>query len=350
MISFPIVSSAYSLLSSNDPGGILKGSPYYNATKDEIRMDYVSGKVSHVTLVFNGTTTRNFDAPSGQHFVASGLTCVGVYDVTARDGASTVLATYSVRIDDGDLSSPKCDSSSAADTGTQDCDLCKLFSCPGWDEYMGKMDQISSAIPPPPNWGEVADTFRDSIAPRLVSDMEDMLGTAPDPPPDEPELGGIDDRGINDSQPNMQDVPGLNDAGFSADDIKNQAPVIKENPDPTDGFDLSVDPIGSLPAAPENPKPGATDAGGWGGNKPSGNDVPFPGAPKEQGGDVTSPPTPKGSATPPIPGGDSGSAPKPGGDAGPAPTPGGTGGGVPGMNDYKASPEAADGSGAPINP
>ncbi len=225
---------------------------------------------------------------------------------------------------------------------------CRIFRCPQWDDYMGKIDNIANKIPPPPNWPEVADTFRDSIVPKLVDDIGDLLGTAPNPPAPAPELPGLDDRGIKGKEPEMKDVPGLEDSGFDANKIKNEAPKIPEREDPTGGFDLSTNPVDALPDAPENPKPGETDAGEWGKNKPKEEDNPFP-YPKDKGDpDVGSQPKPgDNGATPPSPGGDPGSAPKPGGDLGNGPSPGGSGG-DPNMLDYKPSPGAPDGSGGDL--
>lgn len=225
---------------------------------------------------------------------------------------------------------------------------CRIFRCPQWDNYMGKLDNIANKIPPAPDWPKVADTFRDSIVPKLVDDIGDLLGEAPSPPAVPPELPGIDDRGIKNKEPEMKDVPGLKESGFDADKIKNEAPKIPERDDPTGGFDLSTNPMDSLPDAPENPKPGETDAGEWGKNKPKENDNPFP-FPKDKGDpDVGSPPKPgDNGATPPSPGGDPGSAPKPGGNLGNGPSPGGSGG-DPNMLDYKPSPGSADGSGGVI--
>lgn len=233
-------------------------------------------------------------------------------------------------------------------TGSGKCDPCKIFECPGWQQYLGKLDQIKDAIPPAPNWKEVADTFRDSIVPNLVGEVGDLLGKAPEPPSPPPQLPGLDDRGLKGNEPKMQDVPGLKDAGFDANKIKNQAPVIPERADPTGGFDLLQNPMDTLPDAPENPKPGQTDPGAWGQNKPKEEANPFP-FPQDTGEpNIGTPPKPSDNgATPPTPGTDSGSAPKPGDDLGTAPTPGGTGE-EPGIKDYKPRPDAPDGSGGEL--
>lgn len=258
MISFPLVSNAYSLISSSDPGGVLKGSPFYYAANDEIRMEYVSGTVKQVDLTFDGTITKSFTAPSSDYYAASGFTCVGTYDVTLKDSSSSVLATYSIRVDDGDLSVPKCDSDSGADPGAGDgessCDSCGAFSCPGWDEHMGKMDEILSAIPPAPNWQEVANTFRDTITPKVKSDLQEVLGSvdappSPPAPPAIPYLGDdLDDGGL--TAPTGESAPGLDDSTFSTSDIKNEAPVIEEREDASGGFIIN-NPLDGLPSQEE---------------------------------------------------------------------------------------------------
>ncbi|MGG5253530.1 hypothetical protein ACQYAD_08545 [Neobacillus sp. SM06] len=246
------------------------------------------------------------------------------------------------------------------------------INCPGWSEYMSGLNDIKNAIPPAPNWEEVAGTFRDAIVPKAINDLGNLLGSAPDEPATPPQPPGTDDRGINNEIPQMNDVPGLGDSGFDAGKIKNEAPQIPERQDPTGGFDLVKDPVASLPELPGDslPKPGSTDPGEWGKNKPAEPDNPLPAAPKDPGTpDTTGAPKPaESSDTPPAPGDSTGSvptpsdtggtppmpadngdtAPSPGDTGGTAPTPGGDV--FPGMKDYKPSPDSADGSGGVINP
>lgn len=230
------------------------------------------------------------------------------------------------------------------------CIGCDLFNCPGWSQYMGKLEEIKSAIPPAPNWQEVANTFRDTIAPRIKSDMEDLFGYAPIPPnapnpPGAPALpGDLDNRGIQ--APTGQEAPGLEDSTFSSDDIKNGAPKIPEREDPTGGFKIN-DPIGGLPSQeefienapvegeaplPANPK----DPENIAPNPPEGDNL----APSPNEGDNYTPPNPsepenKAPADPtepeniaPTPGDTTGTAPVPN-ESGTAPIPGDTNGSAP---------------------
>lgn len=220
-----------------------------------------------------------------------------------------------------------------------------VFHSPHWKDYMDKVDEIISKIPPPPNWQEVADTFRDTIAPRIKEDLRDLLGSAPTPPaaptaptvqkPTAPaDLGGLDDRGISD--PGGTEAPGLGDSTFTPDDIKSQAPKIPEREDESGGFDIS-DPLSGLPSqeefkenlpAPQDlPSPGA----------PAPQDLSGPGAPTDPGATAPSPsdpgptaPTPNDpGATAPSPSDPGGTAPIPGDSGATAPTPGDSGGSYP---------------------
>lgn len=198
------------------------------------------------------------------------------------------------------------------------------------DPYIAKLNEILAAIPSPPNWDSVADTFRDSIAPQMKSDLQQVLGTAPaapsapsspaipttqapTAPAAPPSLGGIDDGGL--TAPTGQEDPGLGDAGFSSGDIKSEAPAIPERTDPNDGFSI-MDPVGSLP-----------DPADWEQNAPvqESNPAPMPAtpqAPAPEGPPMPSAPAPEeppatdtgGSdySTPPMPGGTSGTMPAPG--------------------------------------
>jgi len=197
-------------------------------------------------------------------------------------------------------------------SGGGSCMSCEeLFSCPGWNQYMGKVDDIIAKIPSPPNWQNVSDTFRDTIAPRIKSDMSDLLGKAPSLPSIPSMPSGLDVGGIK--EPEGKEANGLGDSSFGSDDIKNGAPKIPVREDPTDGF-IIKDPIGELedppkliPKEPENKAPVPTEPE---------NNAPIP----EESENVA--PTPKDDgAKAPIPEQDSVTPPKPSDEAVTAPIP-----------------------------
>jgi hypothetical protein len=216
------------------------------------------------------------------------------------------------------------------------CIGCDLFNCPGWDQYMGKLDEIKSAIPPVPNWDQVAATFRDTIVPRMVSDMETMLGTAPSVPEEPAELPDLDTRGIENKVPSMPD-PGLDTSGFTKDRIESEAPEIEFHEDESGGFDI-VNPMDTLPDLPDTmPIPGQTDAGEWDAGHPQEtDDEPLP-IPEDQDGtpEIGDAPIPnQNDDTPPSPEDDGGNPPTPNQDDG-----------MQGAKNYKKHPDDPDGSG-----
>jgi len=238
----------------------------------------------------------------------------------------------------------KQDFQSFIDSGGLECEECKVFKCPGWNEHMGKLDEIINKIPPAPDWNKVADTFRDSIVPKIINDLSNLLGKAPavPKPPPQPSL---DDHNIKSNNPTGDTIPGLDQAQFDANKIKNEAPVIQERQDPTGGFKL-LDPIGSLPKLPTDdfPIPGQTNAGEWD-HQPNEPDNPFPKNPKDTGDpDVGKAPIPSDNGgTPPNPGDNNNSAPIPGYNDGKPPIP--SNDEQQGVIRYKKNPDDPDGSG-----
>ncbi|MBE3553578.1 MAG: hypothetical protein IMW85_00900 [Thermicanus sp.] len=121
-------------------------------------------------------------------------------------------------------------------TGT--CDGCSLIeqmlSCPYWDQYMGEWQRmIAGAIPPPPDWNAVSQTFSDAIVPRLVNDLRNMLGYAPDAPT----KGQIDSQlpssqpSLNTSVPDADLQPQNPFNGVQQFDISNapEIPIVDES-------------------------------------------------------------------------------------------------------------------------
>lgn len=194
---------------------------------------------------------------------------------------------------------------------------CDLFNCPGWQEHMGKLDEIINKIPPAPNWGNVANIFKDIIVPQIKKDIQDILGEVddpPDPPPrptPPPVDGDLDNRGIKDPEGDLP--PDLK--GFDNKDIKDNAPIIKERPDGTEGFKIN-NPIDGIPSQDEFMK-----------QKPEEGEAELPKDPEEKEnkaptpdeGTNTAPNPNEGNNTAPVPN-ESGTAPLPN-ESGTAPLP-----------------------------
>jgi hypothetical protein len=354
-----LAAGEFTLIELYDPYKIVTQQPYYNTGNSSITIG-ISGRGARVVITSYTDTTFTTIGHSKtlypqdygyEYFTGIAFSCNVPYigEIYGENGNLLLR----VKLDVKGLEFPECDSSGGGQgSSPTECDVCEMFSCPGWDEYMNKLDDLKAAIPPPPNWTVVAGNFRDAIVPKLVTDMENMLGSSPATPTPRPELPGLDNRGISTKVPQMESVPGLKESGFSSGDIQTQAPEIQFRQDPTGGFDLIQNPIDSLPSFPTDnlPKPGSTDSGEWGKNKPQQTTIPFPTAPIETGDPVTGEiPKPKESTgdtgnTPPTPGDDTGAAPIPGG--------GSDGGTDPStkMKDYKPTPDSPDGSGGDFNP
>lgn len=105
------------------------------------------------------------------------------------------------------------------------CELCKVFECPGFEEI---------------------------VLPGLKDVGAELIGTVETPPvPDLPRptmpnlfeiLNDVEQR--NPAKPTGED--GIKDAGFDADDVKEQAPDIPVREDQSGGFEI-VDPVEALP-------------------------------------------------------------------------------------------------------
>lgn len=311
--------------------------PTYNAERNRYISNFDKAIVKRVVLksyhdaAFTEVgTTKELVVPNTAVDFAFG--CNTYYHMQSFDSSNKQIgslkfhATQIVNPDPAACFSELNDPGEEGETGT--CDVCKLLSCPGWSDYMSKLDDIKAAIPPPPDWPVVADVFRDSITPKIKSDMAELIGVAPTPdmptlpntpdvPSTPPPLTPLDDGGLK--APTGQEAPGLKDSTFTENDIKNSAPIIQERKDPTGGFNI-IDPIGSLPTQDEFIK-----------NAPIEGDAPLPRDPKELENISPTPteqpnaaPTPTESInTAPTPGDTGDTAPIPGGDGSTAPIPGG---------------------------
>lgn len=264
------------------------------------------------------------------------------------------------------------DSGGGSDGGSGNCGC--IFNTPGWQKYMGKMNDVIKAIPPAPNWSKVAGTFRDKIAPRIKSDMSNLLGRAPNLPKSPGRAPGVNDGNLK--KPQGKVAPGLD--GFNKRDIEKEAPKIKERDDPTGGWDI-LNPIENLPSQDEFKKnkpdegevklpdvppvdaetPGEPKEQENKPPKPPEQDNPAPGAPEEQENKAPTPPKQDNPAPgapkeqenkAPVPNEDTGEAPKPDENMGDYPYPGRETGKapLPGDSGTKAPMPSRDNSKAPI--
>lgn len=279
---------------------------YYLSSRDDYTVKFIPDNIARIYLAYHYEGTYNIRNEKdfiGLNFSGDFyLNCNGRYLMEFYNSSNTLL--HREYFETSQINEPLCDSSAneneyiedptvlnppsgggggGGDGGNgggggngEDNPCCALFDCPGWDEHMGMLRQIRDAIPPPPNWQQVANTMRDTIVPRMIDDLGALLGNAPSPPapPSDIDLtqpvrmGQPQDipdyaERLNNQAPIMQDVPGLDDSGYSFDDIKNEAPEIQFREDPTGGFNIG-NPLEMLPSIPsEPPIPGQGDAGEW---------------------------------------------------------------------------------------
>ena len=264
-------------------GLIFAGAPYWGADgegNDRYTVDFDTQEVTKIKLqswsagygemlIERVVESSTFGAA---YFTGSNFTCNAYYRAYYYNGSGSQVGYIELNIHD--LLQPSCDSGGnngveTPPTTESGCIGCDLFNCPGWTDYMGKLDEIKAAIPPPPNWSAVADTFRDSIAPRIKSDMADLIGTtttpsapsfanvpskptapgqptAPTQPTKPAMLPGVNDGGIQ--KPTGNEAPGLDGSTFTGEDLKSAAPTITERTDPTGGFNLIGNPVEGLPS------------------------------------------------------------------------------------------------------
>lgn len=223
---------------------------------------------------------------------------------------------------------------SGGDGGVCEC----IFNSEGWNDFMDKMDEVIGKIPPPPNWNEVAETFRDAIVPSVISDLDNLLGRAPTPPtapsmpklPTQPKLEG------SVTTPTGNSIP--SGGNFDANDIKNDAIEIPVREDPTGGFSI-LNPLDALPTQEEFKQNIPTEVDNFAPEVPDMVDgVPAPVPPENEnplpseptGGTIEPPTPPDFDGTVPVPGDNNGgNAPIPGDGGGSAPIPGESGGTAP---------------------
>ncbi|MFC4323685.1 hypothetical protein [Litchfieldia salsa] len=338
----------------------------YDSVNDRIRLEVASSGYNKYKIIQYNTSdqlisTNTYDNTQDVLYIL----CNGRADFEFYSLDGSITSTDSATFTGIKSEASACFPSGDTSESTSGCIGCDVFNCPGWDEYMSKVNQIIGAIPPPPDWNAISVTMSDAIVPRLVNDIDSMLGRAPSTPnvpsqistpskpttpsnpvaPSQPEV-------IVDTpeEPTMNTVPNLKESGFDKTKIESEAPVIEFREDPTGGFEIN-DPLTSLPELPTNdfPVPNSTDAGVWEEHKPipptletplpkEVEEVPVVGPSPTPSTETISPPTPttETTTTPSIePVQDTYSPPSPSGGADWS-----TGGGG-----YKNHPDDPDGSG-----
>lgn len=193
----------------------------------------------------------------------------------------------------GGATSPGEEDGGKEDGGGKGCELCKIFECPGWGEYLGTLYDVATYA--------VGD-----VEPPPVPDLP-----RPSPPNIFDVLNDVEQR--NPTKPTGQD--GMGNTPFDATDVKRDFHELPERSDPTGGFKI-VDPLTTLPedgSTAPRPKEKLEDipypGGSGGGSKPEGypqpsdvgnhsTKVPIP---KDPGGSAKYPGDPGGSAKYPIP-------------------------------------------------
>lgn len=358
----PLKTLAFTIYESYGP--IIKGNVHYDSSRDiyfvpfetdlsqserAVEVHFRNYRDSSYTEVLNDKYITA-QSQGGAYFTGFMFNCNTYYELNVYKANGTEVGY--LKFHATDIKSPICDSTGNEDYSPpvgEDGGSCGcIFKSPEWGEFMDKIDGIREAIPPPPNWQQVAETFDSTIRPRLIADVGNLLGEAPPPPPPPLGLGVVEpikppneiienyaDK-LKEKEPVMQDVPGLSESGFTKDDIESAAPEIEFRDDPTGGFNIG-NPLDAIPKVYEPPVPG----------QPASNWMEIPSAPQQtppSGGEVNvgSPPIPgNNTGTPPVPGGDF-TPPTPGNNAPAPPTPGHN---TPEPGEYKRHPEHPDGSG-----
>jgi hypothetical protein len=206
----------------------------------------------------------------------------GSYSVVAKDSTGAIVGQTDINV--------KTDTTPPAA-----CDECKklseLLACPDWDTYMGELTKaVKAAIPPPPNWDDVANKIGTSV----INKFSDYVGEVPAIPTvndinqtiQEPALPTID----NSSQKALDLVPTVpSDFDQPLNNDLNSAPVIPIE-DKSKPFSLT-DPLSNItyddPNVPVFPQDPRNNSGGI--DAPTTINEPAP-TPKAPVSDPSSPP------------------------------------------------------------
>lgn len=174
--------------------------------------------------------------PSDKRYPKAGT---GSYSVVAVDSSGNPLGQSDLNVVDNTGQDP------GGTTPGTDCGTCEkldqLLQCPGWDIAMGDLTEaIQNALPPPPNWDDIAD----KIGKATVHHLSNYLGDVPVPPSKEdikqatemplPILDLKTD--VEDLKPNVPDEYKNGKIEFN---LEKDAPQIEVKQDTTEGFDIT---------------------------------------------------------------------------------------------------------------
>ncbi|MGG0718386.1 hypothetical protein ABE096_12450 [Robertmurraya massiliosenegalensis] len=321
VLYFVVTPSTFAIVMYERTGSIFQEDPHYQASEDRYIIHFDDTNVYRVWLAgysdsSYSTIIAESDIDGGNFTGLSYFSCKTYYRSVYYDRSGNVLGTLKFYSDEVQNESCMSGVEPNDPSPEEGCDSCAVFECPNWSIYMGKLDEIKNAIPPAPNWQQVANTFRDTIVPSLIGDLGNLLGSAPNPPSPPSSLGGIDDRGFKDSAPQGNEAPGLGDTDYSK--IKDEAPKIPETPDTSDGFTI-MDPVDNLPSQDEFKDNVPKDEDNFAPPPPKDNEEDAP-VPEDETGDAPIPEDDGASA--PMPEDNIGTAPVPEDQGGQAPTPG----------------------------
>lgn len=166
----------------------------------------------------------------------------GSYSVVAVGQDGSPLGQSDLNVGEG--------SSGGGDPGGEvpgggSCGACEkleeLLQCPGWDQAMGDVTEaIRNALPPPPDWDDIAD----KIGRSTVRHLSDYLGPVPPPPSKEDirqetetPLPPLDLTTGNENL--VPNVPDEYKSGKIEFNLEKDAPQIEMKQDTTGGFDIT---------------------------------------------------------------------------------------------------------------
>lgn len=243
-------------LSVTATNGVINWQPNPNAVNYEIYKDGV--KISE-------TTGTQYNTTAG-----------GSYSIVAKDTNGAIVGQSDINIVSNPTPTP---------TPTPTCDTCQklsdLLACPDWNRYMGDLtNAVSAAIPPPPNWDDVANKIGNSV----ITKLSDYVGQVPNTPT------------VNDIKQNVDtSLPSVDNSSTTAQGL---IPSATEFNSPQPPFDITSAPVISIV---DNSKPFSIP-------DPLNNitydqpNVPvFPNDPRNNNGGIVNPTTITGGQPTPIP-------------------------------------------------